>query len=268
MRGVVALVVVLMACEAAAEPPTLEDLVAFAPSGGVTDTLPEDMRRNAMRTAAVGYAARAGLTHRGWEIAGILERFAPQIGRVFRFRDLMIHEGGFLVQPPVLAETRQAFRLDRSLDRAASAGRHLKIVAAERILSGLPDWRGFLVRQWVEAEAPAAVLFPRDAAERELWRKWLEEGWKEGTDLADMIFLDDLDRLTGFFEGLVLWHRLNRAARVTAPGIEIERAGVSGHESLMRIGTATARIARPARFELDAGRWAPPKGSSGRGGVP
>ena len=255
MRGVVALVVVLMACEAAAEPPTLEDLVAFAPSGGVTDTLPEDMRRNAMRTAAVGYAARAGLTHRGWEIAGILERFAPQIGRVFRFRDLMIHEGGFLVQPPVLAETRQAFRLARSLDRAASAGRHLKIVAAERILSGLPDWRGFLVRQWVEAEAPAAVLFPRDAAERELWRKWLEEGWKEGTDLADMIFLDDLDRLTGFFEGLVLWHRLNRQRMVSAPVLSLERSAVSGGGDVMRIDESLVTIAARASLVARPDLW-------------
>lgn len=255
MRGVVALVVVLMACEAAAEPPTLEDLVAFAPSGGVTDTLPEDMRRNAMRTAAVGYAARAGLTHRGWEIAGILERFAPQIGRVFRFRDLMIHEGGFLVQPPVLAETRQAFRLDRSLDRAASAGRHLKIVAAERILSGLPDWRGFLVRKWVEAEAPAAVLFPRDAAERELWRKWLEEGWKEGTDLADMIFLDDLDRLTGFFEGLVLWHRLNRQRMVSAPVLSLERSAVSGGGDAMRIDESLVTIAARASLVARPDLW-------------
>ena len=255
MRGVVALVVVLMACEAAAEPPTLEDLVAFAPSGGVTDTLPEDMRRNAMRTAAVGYAARAGLTHRGWEIAGILERFAPQIGRVFRFRDLMIHEGGFLVQPPVLAETRQAFRLDRSFNRAASAGRHLKIVAAERILSGLPDWRDFLVRQWAEAEAPAAVLFPRDAAERELWRGWLEEGWTEGTDLADMIFLDDLDRLTGYFEGLVLWHRLNRQRMVSAPILSLERSAVSGGGDVMRIDESLVTISARASFVARPDLW-------------
>ena len=63
---------------------------------------------------------------------------------------------------------------------------------------------------------------------------------------------------------MILWHRLNRAAMVTAPGIEIGRAGVSGHEGLMRIGTASAGIPRPARFELDAGRWAPPAGGSAR----
>ncbi|MCE2518376.1 MAG: type IV secretory system conjugative DNA transfer family protein [Alphaproteobacteria bacterium] len=255
MRPMVVVVVFLLACEAGAAPPTLEELVAFAPAGSVTDTLSEDMRRNAMRTAAVGYAARAGLTRRGWEIARILERFAPQIGRVFRFRDLMIHEGGFLVQPPVLAETRQAFRLDRSLDRAASAGRHLKIVAGERILSGLPDWRDFLVRHWAGAEAPAAVLFPRDAAERELWRGWLEEGWKEGTDLADMIFLDDLERLTGFFEGLVLWHRLNRQRMVSAPVLSLQRSAVSGGGDVMRIDEALVTISARASFVAIPDLW-------------
>ena len=250
-----ALVVVLLAGEAGAAPPTLEELAASVPAGSVADTLPEDMRRSAMRTAALGYAARAGLNRRGWEIARILERFAPQMARVFRFRDLMIHEGGFMVQPPVLAETRQAFRLARSHERAASAGRHLKIVAPEKILSSPPDWRDFLIRHWAGAEAPAAVLLPRDAAERELWRGWLAEGWKEGTDLADMIFLDDLDRLTGFFEGLVLWHRLNRQRMVSGPVLSLTRSAVSGGGDVMRIDESLVTIATRASFVAVPELW-------------
>ncbi len=255
MRPVVTLLVVLLALDAAAAPPTLEELAAIAPAGSVTDTLSDDMRQSAMRTAALGYAARAGLSRRGWEIARILERFAPQMGRVFRFRDLMIEEGGFLVQPPVLAETRQAFRLDRSHNQAASAGRHLKIVATEKILSGLPHWRDFLVRHWTAAEAPAAVLFPRDAAERDLWREWLEEGWKQGTDLADLIFLDDLDRLTGFFEGLVLWHRLNHQRMVSAPVLALHRSDVSGGGDVMRIDESLVTIAARASFVAVPELW-------------
>ena len=63
---------------------------------------------------------------------------------------------------------------------------------------------------------------------------------------------------------MILWHRLHRAAMVTAPGIETARTGVSGHERLMRVRAASARLARPARFELDAARWAPPAGRSAR----
>ena len=145
--------------------------------------------------------------------------------------------------------------------RAASARRVLRILEPARLVSAMPDWRDWLMRSWSSAEPPASVLFPRDGPEDARWRRLLAEGWAEGTALADDIFAADLDGLNRTFEGIVLWHRLSRAGMASAPGVEIERAGVSGHESLMRIGAASARIARPARFELDANRWAPAAGA-------
>ena len=201
----------------------------------------------------------------------MLDRHGAKLSAIYRFGDLVLRRDGFTVLPPVLAETRRAFRLDtRAGDtrvgepagtRAASARRVLRILEPARLVSAMPDWRDWLMRSWSPAEPPASVLFPRDAREDARWRRLLAEGWAEGTALADDIFAADLDRLNRTFEGVVLWHRLNRAGMLTAPGVEIERAGVSGHESLMRIGAASARIARPARFELDAGRWAPPSGA-------
>ena len=173
----------------------------------------------------------------------------------------MLRRDGFTVLPPVLAETRRAFRLEPAGTRAASARRVLRIVEPARLVSATPDWRDWLARSWLPAEPPASVLFPRDAREDARWRRLLAEGWAEGVALADDIFAADLDRLNRTFEGVVLWHRLKRAGMLTAPGVEIERAGVSGHERLMRIGASSARIDRPARFELDAHRWAPPTGA-------
>ena len=63
--------------------------------------------------------------------------------------------------PPVLAETRQAFRLGLGQDRAASARRVLRIVEPERIVSAPPHWRDYLVRSWRTPVPPPAVLFPR-----------------------------------------------------------------------------------------------------------
>lgn len=99
------------------------------------------------------------------------------------------------------------------------------------------------------------MLFPRDAEERRLWRGWLEEGWKEGTGLADMIFLDDLDRLTGFFEGLVLWHRLNRQRMVSAPILSLERSPVSGGGEVMRIDEVLVTIATKASLVARSDLW-------------
>ena len=248
--------------EAAEPPPGLASLQEYVPAAGPGIPFAAEKRASAVRLAALGFGARAGLARRAWEIAAMLDRHGPRLGAVYRFGDLVLREGGFTVLPPVLAETRRAFRLEPAGTRAASAGHVLRIVETARLLSAAPDWRDWLERSWRPAEPPAAVLFPRDSREDARWRRLLAEGWAEGSALADNIFAADLDRLNRTFEGVILWHRLNRAARVTAPVIEIERAGVSGHESLIRIGTATARIARPARFELDAERWAPPAGGA------
>ena len=239
-------------------PPGLASLQAFAPEPGPDVTFAEEKRASAVRLAALGFGARAGLARRTWEIAAMLGRHSGKLSAIYRFGDLLLRRDGFAVLPPVLAESRRAFRLEPSGSRAASARRVLSILEPARLVSAAPDWRDWLERSWLPAEPPASVLFPRDAREDARWRRLLAEGWAKGRALADDIFAADLDRLNRTFEGVVLWHRLNRAGMLTAPGVEIERAGISGHESLMRIGAASARIAHPARFELDAGRWAPP----------
>ena len=243
-------------------PPDLAAVQALEPAEGPEVPFADDRREAAVRLAALGYGARAGLARRSWEIAAMLDRHAARLTAIYRFGDLLLREGGFELLPPVLAETRDAFRLERSGSRAASTARVLRIVEPARLVSTAPDWRDWLERSWLPAEPPAAVLFPRDDREDARWRRLVAEGWAEGRALADDVFAGDLDRLNRTFEGVILWHRLRRSSMVSAPALEVARAGVSGHERLVRIGETAARITRPARFELDAGRWAPPAGGA------
>ena len=247
-------------------PPDLAALQALAPEPGPDVPFAAEKRASAVRLAALGFGARAGLARRKWEIAAMLDRHGPKLSAIYRFGDLVLRADGFTVLPPVLAETRRAFRLEPAGTRAASARRVLRILEPARLVSAAPDWRDWLERSWLPAEPPASVLFPRDGREEARWQRLLTEGWAEGVALADDIFAADLDRLNRTFEGVVLWHRLSRAGMLTAPGIEVKWVGVSGHERLMRIGAASAHIARTVRFELDAGHWVPSAEPSGRGG--
>ncbi|MDE0051563.1 MAG: type IV secretory system conjugative DNA transfer family protein [Rhodospirillales bacterium] len=237
------------------EPPDLAALQAMQPAPGQGAPFAAEKRTDAMRLAALGFGARAGLARRGWEIVAMLERHAETLDAIYRFAPLMLTEAGFTVLPPVLAETRRAFRLERSGRQAARADRILRIVEPARLVSAAPDWRDWLGRSWPEPVPPAGVLFPRDGEERARWRRLLAEGWAEGRELADDIFAADLDRLNRVFEGAVLWHRLHRAGMVSAPRVAIMESGVSGHERMMRLRAASAGIADGARFELDAVRW-------------
>ena len=246
---------------ASGAPPDLAAVQALKPAEGPEVPFAEEKRAAAVRLAALRFGSVAGLARRGWEIAAMLERHAASLDTIYRFGPLTLREGGFEVLPPVLAETRRAFRLERAGTRAARAGRVLRIVEPARLVSAAPGWRDWLSRSWPEAVPPAAVLFPRDVSETARWRRLIAEGWAQGRALADDIFAADLDRLNRTFEGVILWHRLHRAAMVSAPAVDIAETGVSGHERLVRIAGSVASIVSRARFELDAARWAPPTGS-------
>ena len=240
---------------AADPPPDLDALYEFTPAPGAAIPFAEEKRHSAMRLTALGFGARAGLARRSWEIGVMLERLSAQLSAIYRFGDLMLTEQGFTVLPPVLAETRQAFRLGLGQDRAASARLVLRIVEPERIVSAAPHWRDYLVRSWRKPAPPAAVLFPRTGPETTLWRQWLAEGWAHGTALGDDIFAADLDRLNRTFEGVVRWHRLHLADMVSAPGVTTAYTAATGHERLLRIGETSVRLDRRAAFNLDTGAW-------------
>lgn len=236
-------------------PPDLREVRDAAPSRQLDVSFAKEKRLSAMRSAAIGYGARAGLARRGWEINRMLERHAAQLSRIFRFRDLLLTKGGFSVMPPVAAETKSAFRLGRDGSQAALARRVVRILASERLVSSPPDWRDYLMRRWAEAEAPVSVLFPRDREERESWAVWVAEGWRRGVMLADDIFAADLDRLGRDFEGIVLWRRLNLAHMATAPVVRVGDADVSGGGEVMRIEESFARLGERARLVPQTSRW-------------
>ena len=249
----------LAAATAAADtgPPEVDEILALDAAAGraIAATFQEETRRRAMSHAARSLASQAGLQRRGWEIARLLDRYSQQLHRIYRFRDLMLREGGFMVQPPVLAETLDAFILARSGASAASAGRVVTILAGEKLVSAVPAWTDFLMRTWPDPAVPASVLFPRDAEEEDLWEVWVHEGWRDGRRLADEIFADDLARLNGIFTGLILWHRLHLAGMVTAPTIGTREVAVAGGGATLRIAERFIAIDRAASLVSDPQQW-------------
>ena len=242
---------------AAEPPPGLAAVIGAGPSRELSVSFADEKRASAMRAAAVSYGARAGLAHRGWEIGRMLEGQAAQLSSIYRFRDLLLDEGGFRVLPPVASETRRAFRLGRGGAEAATARRVVRIVSAERLVSAPPDWRDYLVREWPPAEPPVSVLFPRSDDERDRWRRWIREGWGKGVALADDVFSADLDRLSRDFEGIVLWRRLNLARMATAPSVTLDDAPVSGGGRVLRIDESFAKLGSPARLVPVPSEWRP-----------
>ena len=210
-----------------------------------------------MRAAALAFGARAGLARRGWEIAAMLERHAPKLSAIYRFRDLMVQGHGFTVMPPVLAGTDRAFRPRpdgaqaagaRPRDPHRQARAHRERAAA---LARLPGPR------LPEAALPAALLFPHDRRRPHPGGAGCARAGSGAPRLPTTSSRPTWSGSTGCSRDLVQWRRTNLAGMVSAPSIEAERLAVSGHERLMRIDETVARLGAPARFDLRTERWKP-----------
>ena len=93
-------------------PPDLDALFEFAPAGGRAIPMPEAKRRSAMRLAALGFGARAGLARRSWEIGVMLERLSAPLSAIYRFGEVL-ERWGARAGIGVLFLTNRRYRLHR-----------------------------------------------------------------------------------------------------------------------------------------------------------
>ena len=152
------------AARAADAPPDLSALQAMQPASGPAVPFAAEKRVEAVRLAALGFGSRGGLARRGWEIAAMVDRHGARLDAIYRFPELMLREDGFAVLPPVVAETRRAFRLERSGMRAARAARVLRIVEPARLVSAAPGWRDWLRRSCPRRRRPLRCCSRRTPA--------------------------------------------------------------------------------------------------------
>ena len=236
-------------------PATLEEVFETEPASERVVKFADERRQAAMRDAAFSFGLQSGLVRRAFELGQVLDRYERQLDRVYRFESVLIEREGFQVLPPVVVETTQAFRREGGGRRAATARRVLRIERAAEVVGRAPRWRRYFDRSWAPARPPSAVLFPRTGEERELWRKWVREGWMEGTGLAEEAFVSDLDRLNRDFEGIVRWRILEAQRLVTAPELEVTLRSVVGGGREMRVDEREITIEADARLNPIASDW-------------
>ena len=246
---------VAVGARASGEPPTLDEVLKVKPEERKVVVFADERRQAAMRDAAISFGMQSGLVRRGYELGGMLKRYRRELDRVFRFDRLVIARDGFLVAPPVVVETTDAFRRSGEGDRAATARRVLRIERPAEVLGSAPGWQGYFDRTWEPAKPPSEVLFPRTEEERRLWREWVRRGWEEGVRLAEETFAADLDRLDRDFRGIVTWRILEAQEIVTAPELEVVERPVVGGGRHMRVDERELVIRAPARLNPVTEDW-------------
>ena len=237
-------------------PPSLEALQAarpgFNPSAGLSGP-----RGAALHEAALSFGARGGLAARGFALNEILRRHESRLDAAYDFRALVVPVGSgqTLMRPPVVTEAQMAFALGDGGQVARETGRVYEITRQASLTSAPPNWRGYLVRAWVNPTPPPDDLRPRTSEEVEYWNRWVAEGWARGERQAVEIFLSDLGRLERDLIGMARYRVLLRAGLVEQPRVTFASRAVQGGRDKMRLGDRTITITDQPGLNPNRRRW-------------
>lgn len=220
--------------------------------------MPFDIRREAIREAAVSFGARGGLAWRTYEIRQELTTRTRYLDKVFDFSQLLIPApSGLLIEPPIITEMVNAMLIEGDGQQAAVSDRVYNIINNARIVSSPKTWREYLERTWDAPEPPPDILRPENEEERELWIELVTEGWQEGIKQADEIFQDDLNRLLADFKGMIRYRVLLAQGMISPPyALQVDR-GITGGKDEMRIGDRAVEITGVPELVTGYDQWQP-----------
>ena len=157
----------------------MQEIPGYIEVDGVVG-LPMDIRKEALKEAALSYGARGGLAARSFEIRKELDTRADYLDKVFNFRQLLIAApSGFMIEPPIISESLNALLIDGDGQSAAVSDAIYRIHENVKIVSSPRNWRTYLERGWGEVEEPPEILRPKNDEERMEWRNNVKIGWKK-----------------------------------------------------------------------------------------
>lgn len=209
------------------------------------------LRVQMLRDTALSVGARGGLASRAKKINAIISKHSKLLDRNFNFYGMLLDNN---VLPPVLAEGRNSLDLQAS-DVIRAADRHYRIIKQARFVTAPPTWREYLLLGYETPEEPDRSLLPRNSAERIIWKRYIDEGWSAGEKQAEVIFEENVAKLTRDYNGMILYKTLLAKNMVTPPYVASMDLGVTGDKNGMNINDRILRITAKPNLNTNSKEW-------------
>lgn len=242
--------------------PTLDDMVNIVEGKKLLAAERDEdrLRAPALRDAALSYGARGGLAWASRSINRTLQDQSDKLTRTYAFENFLIAgPDGVTVLPPVISESRDTYEQFDAGKSLRVADTYYEIIQQARFAPVAPLWHSYLIRSYSVPEIPQDVLLPRNDGERDLWRRYVTEGWEQGIQQAQDIFRSDLARLERDFIGMVRYAQLLDTNQVSAPVIAGTNLGVTGTGQDMRVNDRAMRITQDPSLNVRNPReWSAP----------
>lgn len=209
------------------------------------------LRAQALRETALSLGARGGLAERAQRINGTFINYEPLLDKIFQFYGMMLDSN---ILPPVLIEARNTLNVTGT-DTIRVADRNFKIISQARFVTAPPTWREYLWMAYDVPSLPDRSLLPRNKPERIMWEDDLEEGWQAGLQQADLIFIENINRLVRDYKGMIMYRNLLAQNMVSAPYVASMDMGVTGDGNDMTVNDRLLRITAFPQLQADANSW-------------
>lgn len=209
------------------------------------------IRSQSIRDTALSMGARGGLAWKACEINRILLKQEKLLNRVFNFNGMLLDKN---VLPPVLTEGRNTLQLSGG-DAIRIADRTYQILRQAKFVTAAPTWREYLWMSYSPPENPDKSLLPKSQAERLLWKKYVDEGWKCGIQQAETIFRENVGRLKRDYEGMIRYRTLLAQYMVSPPFVAELEMGVTGGGSDLTVNDRVLRITAFPSLQNDSRSW-------------
>lgn len=209
------------------------------------------LRAQALRETALSLGARGGLAEKAEKINNTFLNYEPLLDKVFQFSGIMLDNN---VLPPVLVEARNTLNISGN-DTINIADRNYKVLSQAHFVTAVPTWREYL---WMTYDLPALPdrsLLPRNKPERIMWEQDLEEGWQAGLQQAELIFIENINRLVRDYKGMILYRNLLAQNMVSQPYVATVDMGITGNGNDMTVNDRLLRITAFPQLQSDSNSW-------------
>jgi defect-in-organelle-trafficking protein DotC len=245
----------------------LQDITAAPKAEGATAE--DRLRAPALRDAALSYGVQGGLAWASRQINEMLEAKAENLTRTYQFNRFLIKgPGGVTILPPVISESRDTYEQSDAGKTLRVADTYYQIISQARFAPVAPLWHTYLIRSYTVPDRPPEMLLPKNAGERDVWRRYVAEGWDQGIRQAQMIFKQDLNRLERDFTGMARYSQLLETHQVTAPIVASQDYGVTGTGEDMRVNDTAMKITADPRLNVQRPSLTPTEAATPPGGSP
>lgn len=233
---------------------SLAGLQAMAsPKGRQQQKLPSTgkIREMALKETALSLGAQAGLAWRAKYIDDALVKQARNLDAIYDFNALILEHN---ILPPVLLEGRNTLNLaDTQTIRISD--RVYKVAKQAHFITTPPNWRQYLWMDYKKPDYPNITLLPKTKEEQQIWACYVDKGWKNGVDQANIILEESIARIKEDFSGMILYRKLLAMNMVSPPYVSDTDLGVTGDAGEIHIDDRVLRITALPALNINSNEW-------------